>query len=57
MYLHGFAYSRTERNSDGSFIDNFIKTIIGGRKIHGGGKAAAKVKPIVRVSKLISCKF
>ncbi|OXA50959.1 Calpain-A [Folsomia candida] len=39
---------RTERNSDGSFIDNFIKTIIGGRKIHGGGKAAAKVKPIVR---------
>lgn len=38
-------FLRTEKNPDGSFIDNFIRTIIGGRKIHGGGKGAAKVKP------------
>jgi len=38
-------FSRNEQNSDGSFIDNFVKTIVGGRKIHGG-KSAQKVRPI-----------
>ncbi|XP_021945199.1 calpain-A isoform X2 [Folsomia candida] len=38
---------RNEQNADGSFVDNFIKTIVGGRKIHGG-KSSFKVKPVER---------
>ncbi|CAL8090943.1 unnamed protein product [Orchesella dallaii] len=36
---------RTDQNPDGSFIDGFVKTIVGGRKIHGG-KGSKKAKPI-----------
>ncbi|ODM97214.1 Calpain-A [Orchesella cincta] len=36
---------RTEQNADGSFIDGFIKTIVGGRKIHGG-KGSTKARQI-----------
>lgn len=36
---------RTEQNADGSFIDGFMKTIVGGRKIHGS-KGSRRAKPI-----------
>jgi hypothetical protein len=42
------SFSRNEQNADGSFIDNFVKTIVGGRKIHGG-KSSSKVMPLDRV--------
>jgi len=46
---------RNEKRADGSSIDDFIRTIVGGRKIHGG-KSMQKVMPVDLVSNLhFSC--
>lgn len=38
---------RTERNPDGSFVDDFLKTLIGGRKIFGGGGGGRTIKDTI----------
>lgn len=40
---------RTEQNPDGTFVDNFIKTIVDGRKIHAGSSTSV-VKELQGVS-------
>ncbi|CAG7722886.1 unnamed protein product [Allacma fusca] len=36
---------RNQQKADGSYIDDFIKTVVGGRKIHGGS-SGKKVMPL-----------
>ena len=42
---------RTQQNPDGSFVDDFVKTLVDGRKIHAGG-GSKSVKELTQASLL-----